>query len=119
MASGVRLGGHRYRSAGLPCRFPPVAYLFRHQVVRGWRGRMVHPDPVWTGPCCGGMEVFSGVVWVRPRDTIPMTGVDIDLGVAPGCPEAVVLAVEMFSCWICCPTYWDRTLPEVPPVSSS
>ncbi|KAI3797831.1 hypothetical protein L1987_33095 [Smallanthus sonchifolius] len=39
--------------------------------------------------------------------------------VAPGHREAVVLGVEMFSCWICCPICWDRAFPEAPPASSS
>ncbi|KAI3827411.1 hypothetical protein L1987_01484 [Smallanthus sonchifolius] len=56
--------------------------------------------PVGVGPCCAGRKVFFGVIWVGPRDTIPMTGVDAECGIAPGCPEAVVLGVEMFSCSI-------------------
>ncbi|KAI3744545.1 hypothetical protein L1987_57628 [Smallanthus sonchifolius] len=51
----------------------------------------------------GWTRVFSGVFWVRPCNTTPMTGVDTDLGVDPGCQEAVVLGVEMFSSWICFP----------------
>ncbi|KAI3829515.1 hypothetical protein L1987_03640 [Smallanthus sonchifolius] len=61
----------------------------------------------------------KSVFWVGPCDIIPMIGVDTDPGVAPGCLEAVVLGVEIFSCWICCPICWDGVLPEAPPASSS
>ncbi|KAI3776257.1 hypothetical protein L1987_46031 [Smallanthus sonchifolius] len=53
--------------------------------------------PVGVSPCCAGIKVFSGVIWVGPRDIIPINGVGAECGIGPGCPEAVVLGVEMFS----------------------
>ncbi|KAI3821948.1 hypothetical protein L1987_09524 [Smallanthus sonchifolius] len=65
------------------------------------------------GPACKELTHWE----LRPSLDWSLLG--WDGGVAPGCPEAVVLGVEMFSCLICCPICWDLALPEVPPASSS